>query len=342
MDPPTKAYLTQNTYSLLSQHLSDIELARLGSTAKHARSPLVKLQSTNAYWKSRVATVFPVEEEDYIPNWKEFYEAFQINKVKAVGKYLPVDMIRRWCSANPPIWDDRFSLIEGLIAGDREEDIAKLQDLFPYKPLAISLYNVVASDGGWQMLVRRIPTLLKRLSRPDYKTYILRESTRSSDPAHFFLIRDLLQYAYPAEAKKILKPRSWGATEFEYMLERVPQNLSIYLQYFDNEDILSYLSEYDAWEAVSILPEDRPAFLGRQRLFEIAIPFYPLSALRKVVNDFPRSLESEHASILRGIQNNPHFKEVQQILKEKYRSTFRSAKEEEIYHSVRILADNTP
>jgi hypothetical protein len=295
MDEPVFS-ITQDTLNTLSEYLTDQQLTRLGTITKHVASPLTRLQQGNAYWKSRVAKIFPLSEEDYIPNWKEFYLAFTTPnsnpkeiQSQAVGKYLPLDLIQRWLSAHPA---DKIDVIRGLIAADREADFQAIEADITDARL---FHNILSSSGGWQMLLNRLPTLHTRLQSKDAKA-ALRSSMESLDPAHFFLVRSLLNTTP-------LVLREWIREHIHTVIEYCPENLSIYFRYITSHNLITACSTYPRgeWNAVA---DVKYGMQTRQLLYEIVIPYYREVQLIALLARFPNKLLPAHLCILRGISHN--------------------------------------
>jgi hypothetical protein len=285
MDEPTFS-ITQDTLQTLSRYLSDKELARLGTVTTQTASPLAKLHKTNAYWKSRVAKIFPLSDEDYIPNWKEFYLAFTTKsnntldiQSQAVGRYLPLNLIQRWISMGNP----KEGVITGLVAVDRDADFQAIKGSVH----ANDLSDILSSSGGWQMLCSRISTLREALQESWRVRNLVIFSMRSSDPAHFLLVAALL------DAKSL---KQQVRSNIDVAIEYAPQNISIYLPYLDDEILVEICSDRSEWQMVTTQ--------ARQQLYEIVVSYYPEDKLKTLLERFPSKLLPMHLCILRGIRNN--------------------------------------
>jgi hypothetical protein len=309
MDEPAFG-ITQDVYSLLSQYLTDQQLARLGSITKHAASPLAKLQKNNAYWKSRVNKIFPLAPEDYIPDWKKFYLAFLGNPGIAVGKYLPTHLILQWLSIRRhpyrPLHHNEM-VIEGLISADRELEFQEIWAVVTNKDTPgrldrLKLHYILSTAGGWKMLCRRIPELIQLLKSDDSLDYV-QDSIICSDSAHFLLVESLLPRRFrDSDLRGLLNMRD----TVKLIINEVPQNLTLYLKYLQPSRILEECAKYE-WMINMDNRQRQEVVHAREQLFEIVVAFYPWDYIQYLIYNLPARFLPKHLYILRGLRANPAF-----------------------------------
>ena len=91
--------LLTDVLRLISEYITDADMAKLAENSKQLQEVVGKVQSSNEYWRSRISLVtsFPLPLVDL--QWKDFYKALKrLDESYAVGMYFSLDLIMTWIS----------------------------------------------------------------------------------------------------------------------------------------------------------------------------------------------------------------------------------------------------